>query len=352
MSLDLPTSALDVLCPMHLVLDREGQILHAGPTLHKVNACGDLLGKRVMDVFELKRPRHLRQPEDLQKIVNQKLRLRLIAPPQLSFKGVLVPTGGDAGEMILNLSFGISVLEGVRHFSLSNADFAATDLALELMYLVEAKTAAMDASAKLNLRLQGAKVAAEEQAYTDTLTGLKNRRALDTALSHLLKKGVSFAVMQIDLDYFKAVNDTLGHAAGDHVLKTVAGLMVDTIRENDMVARVGGDEFTIVLPDVRSENVMRRVGKRIIEKLEEPIPYDGNICRISASIGTVWIQPGQIRKMEDVLSDADVALYASKHAGRAMQTLYHPELREAANAIDEPDPSSSRSVSAKNQSRT
>lgn len=337
MSRIIPNLALDVLCPMHVVLDRDGVMKHAGPTLQKLNAEDALVGKPFLDVFEVKRPNLSNGAQDLHLVQHQKLRLRLVAPPQTSFKGVLIKTGDDNDDLIVNLSFGMSILEGVREFSLTNADFAATDLALELMYLVEAKTAAMDASFKLNSRLQGAKVAAEEQAYTDTLTGLKNRRALDTVLNRLIGYSASFAVMQIDLDYFKTVNDTLGHAAGDHVLQVVAEIMVDETRSNDTVARVGGDEFTVVLPDVRSDEILRRVGRRIIERLEEPIPFQGELCKISASIGTVWIQPGDTANMDELLADADLALYASKHAGRATQTLYHPDLRNAANAVGPPE---------------
>jgi len=338
MSLVVPPAALDVLCPMHLVLDRDGCITHAGPTLRKMGLGQGLLGEYLLDVFEIKRPRLENGMADLRSFAHHKLRLRLLAPPYSTFKGIIIRTGDDRRDMIVNLSFGMSILEGVREFSLTNADFAATDLALELMYLVEAKTAAMEASFKLNSRLEGAKVAAEEQAYTDTLTGLKNRRALDTVLTRLIDNGTSFALMQIDLDYFKSVNDTLGHAAGDHVLQSVARMMVDEIRVDDMVARVGGDEFTVVLPEVRSDKILRKVGSRIIARLQEPIPFQGEMCKISASIGTVWIQSGQHPRMEDLLSDADVALYASKNAGRATQTIYHPKLRRADNVVGTADP--------------
>ncbi len=329
-------SALDVLCPMHLILGPSGHILHAGPTLCKMRKGQGLSGQRFLEVFEVKRPRALNCMADLMSDEPQKLRLKLRAAPHTAFKGVLVPAKDGDGTMIVNLSFGISILDGGRDFALTNADFAATDLAIEMLYLIEAKTAAMEASYNLNSKLQGAKIAAEEQAYTDTLTGLKNRRALDTVLTRLLSASNSFAVMHIDLDYFKTVNDTLGHAAGDHVLQHVARIMVDETRSHDLVARVGGDEFTLVLPEVRDEGTLRRVGRRIIERLEVPIPYDGTDCRISASIGTVWIQPGESPSMEDLLSNADVALYASKHAGRATQTLYTPDLRDAANAIGAP----------------
>lgn len=338
------TGALDVLCPMHLILNASGQILHAGPTLFKIHREQDLIGLHFLDVFEVKYPRALASMADLSEAKQTKLRLKLRAAPYTSLKGTMVPialTGTGArteseGRVIVNLSFGISILDGVRDFALTNADFAATDLAIEMLYLVEAKTAAMEASYRLNTRLQGAKIAAEEQAFADTLTGLKNRRALDTVLKRLLDRRTSFAVMQIDLDYFKDVNDTLGHAAGDHVLQNVARIMVDETRGSDLVARVGGDEFTIVLPDIVSDATLRRVGGRIIERLQEPIPFQGNDCKISASIGTVWIQSGDTPRMEDLLDDADVALYASKRAGRSTQTLYRPELRSAANATSAP----------------
>ena len=155
-------------------------------------------------------------------------------------------------------------------------------------------------------------------------------------LERKISSGEAFALMHIDLDYFKAVNDTLGHAAGDYVLQKVAEVMVAETRDTDTVARVGGDEFTVILPKVRSEEVLHRGGRRIIDRLEGPIPFEGEECRISASIGTVSIQAGEAGTPEQALSDADVALYASKHAGRAQQTFYDPSLRKAANAGQPP----------------
>lgn len=332
MSTILGTDVLDVLCPMHLMLNATGHITHAGPTIQKMRSGTPMIGQRFLEVFVVKRPRCITGMDDLRQATDLKLHLELRDAPRTELKGIMVPTSASDGSMIVNLSFGISILESVRDYSLTNADFAATDLAIEMLYLVEAKSAAMEASRRLNLRLQGAKIAAEEQAFTDTLTGLKNRRAMDTVLSRLVAGQSSFAVMHIDLDFFKAVNDTLGHAAGDHVLQIVARIMVEETRETDVVARVGGDEFTVILTDVRSDDILRRVGRRIIDRLEEPMPFNGQDCRISASIGTVWIRSGDNPSMEALLSDADVALYASKHAGRARQTFYTPKLREAANA--------------------
>ena len=318
-------AVLDVLCPMHLVLSATGHILHAGPTIQKLRPETPLTGQRFLEAFVIKRPRAIRGMDDLRRAADIKIHLEFHDAPRTELKGVLVPM--PDGRMIVNLSFGISILNGVQDYSLTNADFAATDLAIEMLYLIEAKTAAMEASRRLNLRLQGAKIAAEEQAFTDTLTGLKNRRALHTVLNRLITAKEAFAVMQIDLDYFKAVNDTLGHAAGDHVLQVVAAAMVEETRRTDLVARVGGDEFTVVLPDVDNDKILHRIGRRIINRLEQAIPFEGEICHISASIGTVWIQGGDKQSLESILADADLALYASKHAGRACQTFYTPDLR-------------------------
>lgn len=334
MSTRFNSQALDILCPMHLVVSATGEVLHAGPTLNKIKP--EMTGTRFLDVFEVKRPRALNTIEDLACAAGQKLQVRFRQAPFTPLKGVLVRANPATGEMIVNLSFGISIVDGVREFALTNADFAATDLTIEMLYLIEAKSAAMEASYRLTTRLQGAKVEAEAQAFTDMLTGLKNRRAVDAVLDNLGKGDGPFAIMLVDLDYFKAVNDTFGHAAGDFVLQNVARIMKKETRTNDTVARVGGDEFTIVMPDVYDQNTLARIGKRLIEQLEQPMHFQGNDCRISASIGTVWAESGRAQNIEEMLADADLALYASKAAGRATQTFYTPTLRDPDALVSTP----------------
>jgi GGDEF domain-containing protein len=275
--IDVADSAvLDALCPMHLLLDARGVIVGAGPTIAKVYGGLDLIGQSFLSVFELRRPRTVTSIKDITGQGPQKLQLKLQSPPYTALRGIILPLNAKGAKMIVNLSFGISIIDAVRDFALTNADFATTDLAIEMLFLVEAKTAAMEASYRLNMRLQGAKIAAEQQAFTDMLTGLKNRRAIDQTLSHMLAKKKPFAVMHIDLDYFKEINDTLGHAAGDYVLQAVARNMVMETRQEDVVARVGGDEFTILLPSVAAESILRNIGRRIIRNLEEPINFHGH----------------------------------------------------------------------------
>lgn len=313
---------LDVLCPMHMVVNKNGYLDHAGPTLQKLCPETSLVDMPFFDVFVVKRPKSIRTLAAMSRKAGSKMHLSLRHDPSSDLKAVLVPLDDGSGGFVVNLSFGISILDGVRKHGLSNGDFSPTDLAIEMLYLIEAKSAAMDASRQLNVRLQGAKIAAEEQAFTDTLTGLKNRRAMDHVLARLLDNREGFAVMQIDLDFFKAVNDNLGHAAGDHVLQAVAQIMVEETRTGDTIARVGGDEFTVILPNVETEQTLLSIGDRLIERLQYPIIFQDQACKVSASIGTVWIQGNQTIAAKEILSDADKALYQSKNEGRSRQTLF------------------------------
>ncbi|ANP35879.1 MULTISPECIES: GGDEF domain-containing protein [Rhodobacterales] len=324
----------DQICPMYAIVDAKGYIQRVGPTLRKLRPDLKWEGRRFFRVFDLSRPRRVRSMADLVNTAGSKLHLHFRDTPQTSLKGVLVPLPQGQGA-IINLSFGISVLEAVRDYDLTSADFSPTDLTIEMLYLVEAKSAAMEASRQLNLRLQGAKIAAEEQAFTDTLTGLKNRRAMDHILDRLISGGRDFALMHLDLDYFKQVNDTLGHAAGDAVLQHVARVMVECTRQSDTVARVGGDEFVLIFNDLRDLRQIEGLARRLISELEVPIPYGGKMCKISASAGTTlsaW-HSGTFTAAE-ILNESDVALYAAKGSGRAQHCFYEKGMENKVLALD------------------
>lgn len=323
MTLQQLTQMAGVVCPMYVIADPKGRIVSAGPTLKKLRPQLTWEGRRFFRVFDLSRPRSVRSVDDLLRTSGSKLHLQFRDAPQTGLKGVCTPLPDGQGAFI-NLSFGISVLEAVRDYDLTSADFSPTDLTIEMLYLVEAKSAAMEASRQLNLRLQGAKIAAEEQAFTDTLTGLKNRRAMDHVLNRLLNSGRDFALMHVDLDFFKQVNDTFGHAAGDAVLQKVAAIMVDCTRKSDTVARVGGDEFVLIFEGLLDRNRLSDLANRLIARLEEPIMYGAEECRISASAGTVLSSSAEAPDAALLLHQADVALYAAKRAGRAQHLFYAP----------------------------
>lgn len=328
---------LNVLCPMHVILDDDGKIARAGPTAEKLLSDDALSGRMFLDVFEIRRPREIKSISRLRDKAGLKLHLRFRMPPHRELKGVLME-GPLPGQMIVNLSFGISVVDAVRDYKLTAADFAVTDLTIEMLYLVEAKSAAMDASRQLNRRLQGARIAAEEQALTDTLTGLRNRRGMDRALAELIANGNNFALMHMDLDFFKAVNDTMGHAAGDYVLQQVAKIMQKEVRSRDSVARVGGDEFVILLLDVEDPEVICQIADRIIERISAPILFEGAQCNVSGSAGTTLSRNYDLLTADQLLGDADVALYESKRLGRRRHTFFSEELRQRQGEASEPLP--------------
>lgn len=313
--------ALGRVMPMHLCLDPRGQICGAGPTLAKI-AATRLEGLAFFDAFLLRRPAGVADMADLRRRAGQQLHLTLRAAPSSGLRGLALPLADDG--MLINLSFGIDLPDAVRHHRLSDADFAPTDLAIELLYLLEVKALVMGELADLNRRLQGAMAVAEEQAQTDTLTGLRNRRAMDAHLANLIATNTPFGLMHLDLDYFKEVNDTLGHAAGDHVLIRVAAVLRGETRMNDTVARVGGDEFVILLPGLVDARRLSGIARRIITRLGQPIAFEGRTCTVSASIGMTVSTAYDVPKPDRMLSDADQALYASKHAGRGRATAYSP----------------------------
>ena len=316
---------LDIVCPMHVLLDGTGHIRHAGPSFQKLRPDKPFIGQRLMEVMELRRPRASGSMASLLELEGQKLHFALRAPPRTELKGVLVALPDREGA-VLNLSFGISIVEAVRDYALTGADFAATDLTVEMLYLVEAKSAAMEELRRLNMRLNGARRLAEEQAHTDKLTGLKNRRAMDAALSRVVGAGEEFALVHLDLDRFKQVNDTFGHAAGDQVLQTVARRMTAATREADTLIRVGGDEFLLLLPDFGGRKRLVQLAERLIREIERPIPFGDNELTVSASIGASLSSDYDMAVPECMMDDADTALYAAKAAGRRGFRIYSGDL--------------------------
>jgi diguanylate cyclase (GGDEF)-like protein len=320
----LGAEALGALMPLFLRLDAPGRIVALGPTLARLFPQGLPLGQPFFDHFAVRRPGGIAAPPDLARRAGTRLTVVQRGGAGLALAGLAVPVEG--GGLIINLSFGIGVIDAVRTLGLTAADFTATDLAMELLYLVEAKSAVTEELRALNLRLQGAKRTAEAQAMTDMLTGLQNRRALDLTMADAVSGQVPFGLMHIDLDYFKAVNDTLGHAAGDHVLREVARVLREETRRDDTVARIGGDEFVVVFPGLTDQGALATIAERIVARLSEPFLHEGHLCRISASIGMSVSTAYDILSADAILGDADEATYASKHAGRG-RALFHDRVQ-------------------------
>ncbi|WP_172293456.1 GGDEF domain-containing protein [Pseudoruegeria sp. HB172150] len=313
---ELDVEALDAVMPLAVIIDAAGHIIHAGPTLRKLREGVDLRGCGFFHLFALRRPRSITDFTDLATRGGGALQLQFLDPPATAFKGLAVPLRDGAG-LLINLSFGIGAVEALGVYDLTSADFPPTDLTVEMLYLVEANAAVQGELRGHNRRLQGARVVAEEQAHTDMLTGLRNRREMDMVLERYTRSRDRFSLMHVDLDFFKQVNDAHGHAAGDHVLQEVAAILVEETRESDTVVRAGGDEFVLIFYRLTDRDRLARIATRLLRRLEQPIAFGERICRISGSIGIAVSQDYESPDAEQMLRDADMALYVSKNAGRA-----------------------------------
>ncbi len=172
-----------------------------------------------------------------------------------------------------------------------------------------------------------------QQARVDTLTGLPNRRSLreriERALTLRAMRGEELAVMFVDLDHFKEVNDSLGHDVGDTLLVQVAGRLQDCMPSGGVVARMGGDEFTVLLAAADAASAAARVGQQLLDVLSAAFDVSGERVYVSASIG-VSLAPRDGVEIEALFKHADQALYEAKGAGRNRMSLFTPALQEAA----------------------
>ncbi|NJR20773.1 MAG: EAL domain-containing protein [Richelia sp. CSU_2_1] len=163
------------------------------------------------------------------------------------------------------------------------------------------------------------------QAVYDQLTGLPNRilfnERLLAALKQAQKTNKMLAVMFLDLDRFKKINDTLGHAAGDRLLESFAGRIGDTLRSTDTVARWGGDEFTVLLPDIHSREDVIKTAQRILDKLKPAFKIEAQPLHVSSSIG-IALYPDDGEDAETLVKNADAALYRAKERGRNNYQFY------------------------------
>jgi len=168
-------------------------------------------------------------------------------------------------------------------------------------------------------------------ASHDPLTRLANRalfgEKLDAAFEKAGESGRAVGLLLLDMDHFKQINDSLGHDAGDMLLKMIAERLRGVVRPGDTVARLGGDEFAVVLPEIDGQPELLRVSRALQQRLREPFLHGGRILDCRASVGAS-LYPDLGRTPEELRKNADIALYAAKAGGRGIVTLYEPSMRD------------------------
>lgn len=231
---------------------------------------------------------------------------RFVYPEDLAvFEGVMQELREGAPTTNAQVRL-MNELGEVKHFELSFTNLLHDPIARGVLI------AGRDVSENIRLHAQ-----LQRQANEDALTGLPNRFRFMAEVESLLVHGHQdlVAVLFVDLDNFKVVNDSLGHAAGDALLLTVADRLRDCIRPTDMIARLGGDEFVILLRGVTHNDEAKTVGDRILKSLARPTSLLGHDVVVSASIGIAFAEQGT--DVDELLRDADVAMYEAKEAGRS-----------------------------------
>jgi diguanylate cyclase (GGDEF)-like protein/PAS domain S-box-containing protein len=178
----------------------------------------------------------------------------------------------------------------------------------------------------------------ERQAFFDTLTHLPNRALFMNRLQHLFHRArraetdLVFAVLYLDIDRFKGVNDGLGHQAGDDLLVEIARRLERCVRPSDTLARLGGDEFTILLEDIASEVDATRIADRIQRELSTPFLVHGQELFSSASVG-IALSSSSYQRPEDMLRDADIAMYRAKAGGRSRHQVFDADMHQRAVSL-------------------
>jgi len=166
-------------------------------------------------------------------------------------------------------------------------------------------------------------------ANHDALTSLPNRAmfndVLNLAIQNARRYNRNFAVLFIDLDRFKNINDTLGHEAGDRLLQEMGARLTQTVRASDVVARLGGDEFVVLVQEVSEAKQVEAVARKVLFTLVKPMVVQGQECRVTASIG-ICMFPAEAQDEHALMKNADIAMYRAKEDGKNTYKFYSEEM--------------------------
>ncbi len=330
----LSPSLVDAAFPFHLVLDRDLRIIQTGTSIQRVHH-EVMLGSRFIELFQVVTPKIATSFDAFARRPRSLFLLQSLTTPELLLRGqVLHDPVADC--LFFVGSPWVTQTSAFTSLGLTLTDFAASDAVVDYVLLLERQASSLIEAKELAERLHQTAQQLTYQAFHDALTGLPNRAMLLEHLQNSREPAVGrprhLALLILDLDGFKAVNDSYGHSAGDAVLGIIAARLRSVLREGDMVARFGGDEFALVIEPsgTRSDfdkGPATEVADRVLEVLAEPIPLPSCpaiTVPLSASIGIAYARGKETA--EDLLRNADLAMYSAKAHGKSRHECYAPAM--------------------------
>lgn len=338
----LDAQALDDLVPFALVVKNDGAIVHAGRSIKKILAKPTLESVNFFDTFSIAAPRILKDIRDLSKACNIRVSLsahRVGATKPFTLRATIARCHKDSSTFFVLTTLGVKLPEIVEELELFDRDFAHADSSVDLLYFLSTQGQLLKDAHELAERLRAAKDRAENLAQTDALTNLPNRRGLTDYTTNLMHKPTvknsNWYLLHVDLDRFKQVNDTHGHAAGDTVLCNVATLLKDIAGPEDIVARVGGDEFIWIAKSYKSNAQIASSASALIKLISVPHRIGKQLIQIGSSIGITRIDPQAGKSLDSLLLEADLALYAAKNSGRGQTQFFSDGMMQREATIQE-----------------
>jgi diguanylate cyclase (GGDEF)-like protein/PAS domain S-box-containing protein len=246
------------------------------------------------------------------------------------FFALCAPLVGNIERLVRDVIKSGQTYRGEMRASLKFAEGRTFDYLLVPVFNPAGHCEAVAGSARDVTERKATEERIRRSANHDFLTDLPNRslfrERLEHEVKHSARTGLPLALMFIDLDRFKEVNDTLGHAAGDQLLQQVAQRLASCVRDTDTVARLGGDEFTVILTDVTEPQHIETIAAEILDELRKPFSLAAGEAIISCSIG-ITVYPGDASTPDELVRNADEAMYASKNTGPSRYDFFDPEMR-------------------------
>lgn len=323
--ISIKRDTLNALFPMHVILDQDGTIRDVGPTLEKILR-RDVRGHKLFDVFDIKKPRSINDIKGLRAACGRKIVMSatLEQGEMVDFRSLATAIGHDGEELLIDFTFSADFVDLVQSLDLSSTDFKPNDFSLDMVYTIETQRTLVEDSNKLTMALEESRKEAEDAANIDVLTGIANRRSLYQALATKLgddSDAIEGFLLHIDLDKFKSINDSFGHAAGDHVLQHTAAVLKGLAESGEIAARIGGDEFAMVVSGERSRAETLSLANKIQVKVMAPIEFEDHVFRVGVSIGIVSLRDRKISAPDKLFTCSDIALYEAKRSNRPVVVL-------------------------------